>query len=131
MAVAEPLPDAAQQSSLFSAIKKHNRLQTYLPPTILQVEKAKLKLVKKLIDDNIMKHFNNQLEQRLTSLKTKDPSKFSVIKKLFIKDNNNTISHINIPLNSSHIIQNAGLNPELLQKDLVKNNYVQQQQIYK
>lgn len=113
-----------EKSKILTGIKKHNRLEILLPPNILNTEKAKLKIINSLIEENAIIQLNKQKEFELSVLKPNNPSKFGVIKKHFLKIKENVLSHVNVPFTHETTLKDAGLNPDLLEKNSLKNCFI-------
>lgn len=113
-----------EKSKLLNLIKRHNRLELTLSDEDYAITKTKLKLVKKLMNDNLNNIINKQLQEKLTNIDPKDSiNMFKQIRKNFRKYTPLNLGILKISENSEQLLINAGINPQNLRKDN-SNNYL-------
>lgn len=112
----------AEKSKLLTLIKKHYRLEHTIPLSTLNLAKVKLKLVRKLLHENINKELNSKLEESLTSISPKEPKHmFAQIKCNFKKFEPLQLNEIKLPEVSKSIIDNANIDADSLDRDQFNN----------
>lgn len=67
-------------------IKRHNRLETTLTQLSLSTLKAKLKLIKKLLNENFVLVGNKEIQEKLVRLDHRDPVSMFQGMKIFKKN---------------------------------------------
>lgn len=119
----------SEKSKILTIIKKHNRLEHTISETTLNYLKAKLKLVKKLINENIGISINKNIQEKLTNIDPMDSKNmFGQIKKNFKKIKPLNLHHINIPIDSEYLLINAGIDTRNLERDNLNNFVIQEQE---
>lgn len=106
-------------------LKKHNRLEHTLTENELRIEKTKLQLIKKLINENLNIALNKHLEDKLTPIDPKDSQyMFQQIKKIFKPHRSIHLDQITIPFKDEQLISNAGIDKETIEKDYNANMFL-------
>ncbi|KAI8115811.1 putative RNA-directed DNA polymerase from transposon X-element [Lucilia cuprina] len=112
----------SEKSKMLTAIKKHNRLEYLLLPEELSYAKNRLRLIRKLIQDNFINSINDNIRQKLSKLSTKDPSHmFSTLRKQFRKQT--SVELLKISPSDVNLLLNANIDPQTLQTDQ-ENNFI-------
>ena len=61
-----------ERSRILNVIKRHNRLEQTVTKENIIIAKIKIKLIKKLINDNFYTIINNNIKEKLTTIDPKD-----------------------------------------------------------
>lgn len=118
----------SEKSKILTLIKRHNRLEHTLTETSLNILKVKLKLIRKLINENFSVILNKKVQERLTRIDPKDSTHmFGEIKKNFKRFKPLNLQNIKICDSSEYLLNNAGIDPRSLEKDNLNNFIVKDQ----
>lgn len=99
-----------EKSKILSNIKKHNRLQTTLTSSELNFQKVKLKLIRKIINDNFTVQVNKHYENKLSKFSNQNSEiMFREIKKQF-KISPLNINYIRVPRREESLLRNVDIN---------------------
>lgn len=110
-----------EKSRILSLIKKSNRLQISLTSSELNILKVKLKLVRKLINDNFTLEVNRHYERKLSKFSSgNSENMFREIRKQFRMSSLN-IGTLKIPQNEESLLRDADVNVNNL--ELVEGEY--------
>lgn len=114
-----PLIKTLQQekSKALSIIKKDNRMEIQLTPYNMNFLKIKLKLIKKLINDNITIQVNKNMINKMSKYNTKN-TEFMFRE---FKTSRTCIKSLKIPQNEDLLLENANIDKESL--EVVGNEY--------
>lgn len=119
----------SEKSKIVTVIKRHNRLEHTLSETTLNILKVKLKLIRKLLNENFIIALNKNVRDKLTNLEPKDSEHmFSEINKNFRKFKPLNLQNIKIPANSQYLLDNVGIDPKSLEKDNSNNFIIKDQE---
>ena len=115
----------SEKSKILSQIKKYNRLLIFLTSSELSLLKNNLKLIKKLINDNVRLSVNNYFESKLRKISTKNPDQmYNEVKKQFRKFTSSEINILKVDFCNIEILTDAGIDPSNLEKDDVTNEFI-------
>ena len=94
-----------EKSRIITLIKRFNRLETILTQSEFSVLKAKLKLIRKLLNDNFTISVNRHFQERFTRMSPKDSSNmFDEVRKLIKHLQPSDLGIIKIPLDDQFLI---------------------------
>lgn len=114
----------SEKSQILTIIKKHNRLEHTLTESELNLAKAKMKLIRKLLKENIAGVLNKHLREKLTQIDPGDSrNMFEEIRKNFRKFQPLQLENIKIPQNLEYILSSVSIDPDSLEKDS-SNNFI-------
>lgn len=112
-----------EKSKTLTIIKKYNRLEHFLTTAELNLHKNKLKLIRKLLDENFVISTNNFYQTKIKNIGPKNSSNlFSESKKQFRNANDFNISVLKIPQEDEYLIRNADIRSAELERDSENNN---------
>lgn len=114
-----------EKNKLLSTIKQHNRLQTFLTDRDLMIQKCKLKLIRKLIEENLVLAVNDHHKRKYSNLNPKDPLKmFSEARKQYRNNDSQEIETIRLPLSGASLLQKVDIDTRMLEIDNTANKYI-------
>ncbi|KAI8130893.1 RNA-directed DNA polymerase from mobile element jockey [Lucilia cuprina] len=98
-----------EKNKILSIIKKYNRMELHLTTYVLNLLKVKLKLIKKMINDNYIQQVNKHYSEKLSKYSSKNPDKmYREIKKQFNMSQTN-IDSIKISQGEEFLLGKAGI----------------------
>lgn len=107
----------AEKSKTLTKIKKHNRAEIICTPQEINICKVRLKLIKKLINDNFSLSVNKYYKDKLTNLNRGNPSQmFSEVKKQFRPNLALDIDMLKISQEDENLLGYVGINPLQVEK---------------
>lgn len=105
----------AEKSRTLTVIKRHNRLQHSLSIRQLSFFKAKLKLIRQLIQENIVLSFNKHHNDKLSNLTPKDPlNMYAEAKKQYRNRDLPILDTIQLENNEEFLIRRANIDPDTI-----------------
>lgn len=108
----------AEKSKLLTVLKHHNRLEHTLPNQTINTIKTKIKLIKKLIDEQFALAINKQFKDRFSKLNPRESSNmFREIKKCTKKNNQINLQYIQLEQHFEHILRRSGINPNHVERN--------------
>lgn len=114
----------SEKSKLLTHIKKHNRLQHTLPEATVKIIKSKIKLIRKLLDENFTLLINKFFLNKLSHLNpTNSSNMFTEIKRTFKKSKQLNLQYIQLPENHEQILTRAGVIPTSMERN-DSNNFI-------
>ncbi|KAI8125449.1 RNA-directed DNA polymerase from mobile element jockey [Lucilia cuprina] len=120
-----------EKSRIVTLIKRYNRLETFLTQSEFNILKAKLKLIRKLINDNFTISVNKNIQDRLSKMRPNDSvNMFGEVRKQFRTLQTYELGIMKIPLNDERLIRNTGIDPMDLEKEDGNANYLIQEDIH-
>ncbi|XP_059222549.1 uncharacterized protein LOC131996736 [Stomoxys calcitrans] len=114
-----------EKSRILTVIKKHNRFQNVLNPTVLCFMKNRLKMVRKLLQDNFVISMNKKLEQKFNKINSSNPSTmFSEAKKILRNRKADNINILKIPPEDMCLLHRAEIDHRTLRIENGSDKYV-------
>lgn len=108
----------AEKSRILTIIKKHNRLEIIRTPLQINLLKANLKLIRKLIRDNFIIATNKHFQDRLKCIDHRNSSHmFSEVKKQFRTTQSLDINMLKIAQEDEMLLRNAGINSREIERE--------------
>lgn len=115
----------AEKSRTLTLIKRHNRLQHVLAFRDLTILKSKLKLIRKLLEDNLRISINKHHKTKLSYLNSRNPTNiFSESKREYRKYNSTMLETIKIANTDSHLLNRANINPQTIRIEPNSNKFI-------
>lgn len=115
----------AEKSRTLTLIKRYNRLQHILTFRDLTILKCKLKLIRKLIEDNFYISINNYHKTKLSRLSASNPTHlFSETKTEYRKHNSTMLETIKIANTDRQLLDKANINPQNIETETDTNKFI-------